>query len=135
MGVVYLAWQSLLNRTVALKMVLAGARAPQEAVARFLAEAQAIARVRHPSVVEVYAVGEHEGRPFFAMEYVGGGTLAARLGGIPLAARDAASLVEALARGVHHAHQLGVVHRDLKPSNVLLGEDGARRSPTLAWPS
>jgi WD40 repeat protein/predicted Ser/Thr protein kinase len=127
MGVVYLAWQSLLNRAVALKMVLAGARAPQEAVARFLAEAQAIARVRHPSVVEVYAVGEHEGRPFFAMEYVGGGTLAARLGGIPLAARDAASLVESLARGVHHAHQLGVVHRDLKPSNVLLGEDGSAK--------
>jgi WD40 repeat protein len=124
MGVVYQARQILLNRTVALKMVLAGAQAPAEAVARFLAEAEAIARVRHPNVVQVYAVGEQDSRPFLAMEYLGGGNLAGRLGGMPMPARDAARLVEALARGVDQAHRLDVIHRDLKPSNVLLGDDG-----------
>ncbi len=127
MGVVYQARQDLLDRTVALKMVLAGARAPKETVVRFLAEAEAIARVRHPNVVQVYAVGEQSGSVFFAMEHVGGGNLAQRLGGMPVAARDAAKLVEGLARGVHEAHRLGVVHRDLKPSNVLLGEDGGAK--------
>jgi WD40 repeat protein len=137
MAVVYKARQVALNRVVALKMVLAGGHAGEQDRARFRAEAEAIARLQHPGIVQVHDVGEHEGRPFFSLEYCPGGTLADRLGGRPLPPRDAAALVEALARAVHYAHQRGVVHRDLKPSNVLLTlsrepEASAGVAPALA---
>ncbi|MBX9579160.1 MAG: serine/threonine protein kinase, partial [Gemmataceae bacterium] len=125
MGAVYLARQRPLNRLVALKVVLAGGRATDRQRARFLAEAEAVAAVRHPGVVEVYEYGTHDGQPFFALEYCEGGSLAAKLGGKPLPAREAAALVERVARAVQAAHARGVVHRDLKPANVLLAADGA----------
>ena len=124
MGVVYKARQLRLNRIVALKMILAGDHATPEAAVRFLAEAEAVARLHHPNIVQIYDVGEHEGRPYFAMEYVAGGSLAGRLDGTPWPPRDAARLVETLARAIHEAHRLGIVHRDLKPANVLLTADG-----------
>jgi WD40 repeat protein len=120
MGVVYKARQLALNRLVALKMVLPGGEARADDLARFRAEALAVARLQHPNIVQVYEVGEYRGRPFFSMEYVDGGSLAPRVRGTPLPPRAAAALVETIARAVHHAHERGVIHRDLKPANVLL---------------
>ncbi|HZY86871.1 MAG TPA: serine/threonine-protein kinase, partial [Gemmataceae bacterium] len=125
MGVVYKARQTALKRLVALKMILAGAHAGAEQRARFRREAEAVARLQHPNIVQVYEVGEHEGLPFFSLEFVAGGSLAQRLKGRPLAPGRAAAIVEKLARAMHAAHRAGVVHRDLKPANVLLhGGDG-----------
>jgi WD40 repeat protein/tRNA A-37 threonylcarbamoyl transferase component Bud32/tetratricopeptide (TPR) repeat protein len=124
MGVVYRARQAKLNRVVALKMILAGGHASAAELARFQTEAEAIARLRHANIVQVYEVGEHEGRPFFSLEFCGGGSLKERLSGTPLPADEAAALVEALARAMQAAHGQDVIHRDLKPANVLLAEDG-----------
>ena len=124
MGVVFRARHLALNRPVALKMVLAGgyvSPAERECLRR---EAELIAALRHPHIVPLFDVGESDGRPYFTMELVEGGTLAQKLAGTPLPARPAAALVAQLADAVHAAHQLGVVHRDLKPANVLLTPDG-----------
>jgi serine/threonine protein kinase len=134
MGVVYRARQVSLNRVVALKMILAGAYAGPQARARFRAEAEAAARLQHPNIVQIYEVGEQNGRHYCAMEYVDGGSLARRLAGAPLPARLAAQLVETLARAVHHAHERGIVHRDLKPANILLAS-GGREPPDGATES
>src|SRR5262249_36614730 len=120
MGVVYKAVQLGLDRTVALKMVLTGPQTGPKDLARFRAEAAAIARLQHPNIVSVFEVGGHEGRPYFSLEYCAGGSLEKTLQGNPLPPRQAAALVDTLARAVHHAHQHGVIHRDLKPGNVLL---------------
>ncbi len=120
MGIVFKARQIDLDRIVALKVVLTGSFATPAERARFRAEALAAARLSHPNVVQVHEVGEHEGRPFFCMEYCEGGSLADRLDGTPWPARPAAELVETLARAVHAAHEAAIVHRDLKPANVLL---------------
>jgi serine/threonine protein kinase len=93
-------------------------------MARFRREAESIARLRHANIVQVYEVGEQDGELYLALEYVGGGSLAQKLAGGPLPPRQAAALVETLARAMHHAHELGIIHRDLKPSNVLLDESG-----------
>jgi tRNA A-37 threonylcarbamoyl transferase component Bud32 len=119
MGVVYKARHLALKRTVALKMLAAGHPHPVER-ARFRAEAEAVARLQHPNIVQIHEVGEAAGRPFFALEYVAGGSLAERLAGQPLPPRDAAALVGALAEAMHLAHSRNLVHRDLKPANVLL---------------
>ena len=124
MGVVYKARRLSLNRLVALKMILGGAHAGTQAEARFRAEAEVVARLQHPNIVLIYHVAEHEGRPFLEMEYVEGGNLADRLRGEPMAPREAAALVESLARAVAVAHQAGIIHRDLKPANILLAGDG-----------
>jgi len=124
MGVVYRARQILLNRPCALKMILGGAHANDEAGFRFLAEAEAIARLQHPNVVQIHHVGVADGLPFFELEYVDGGSLDRKLNGTPWPARRAAELIEALTHGVTEAHRLGIVHRDLKPGNVLLAADG-----------
>ena len=125
MGVVYKARHVDLARVVALKMILPGVYAGSAEVARFHAEAQAVARLQHPNIVQVHEVGEHEGRPFFSLEFVEGGNLAGRQAGAAQPPREAAALLETLARAVHYAHEQGIVHRDLKPANVLLGAAGA----------
>jgi WD40 repeat protein/serine/threonine protein kinase len=130
MGIVFKARRLGLNRVVALKMILAGAQAGPKELARLRAEAEAIARLQHPNIVHIHDVGEVEGRPYLSLEYVDGGNLGERLNGTPQTALDSARLVEALARAVHYAHELGVVHRDLKPSNILLqrSDVGTQRS-------
>jgi hypothetical protein len=105
-------------------MVLAGASASPQDLARFRAEAEAVAQLQHPNIVQIFDIGEQEGIPFLALEFVDGGSLAEKLSGTPLAPRKAAESVLALARAVHHAHEKGIVHRDLKPANVLLQADG-----------
>ena len=124
MGVVYKARQVKANRLVALKMILLGAQASGLVLERFRSEAEAVARLQHPRIVQIFEVGDHAGLPFFSLEFVDGGTLANKLHGKPLAPREAAQLVEALAQGIQAAHQAGVVHRDLKPANVLLTRHG-----------
>jgi serine/threonine protein kinase len=120
MGVVYKARQVQLGRLVALKMIQSGVGADAEERRRFRIEAEAVARLQHPGIVQIHSVGEHEGHPFLVLEFVAGKSLAQRLDGKPWPARDAAGLVEDLARAVHYAHERGIVHRDLKPANVLL---------------
>src|SRR5260370_5740037 len=124
MGIVYRARHLRLNRLVALKMLLAGAYATPQERARFQREAEAVARLKHPNIVQVYDVGDSGGRPYFTMEYVANGSLAHKLAGTPQPARQAAQLVATLAGAVQAAHERGIVHRDLKPANILLGEDG-----------
>ena len=124
MGVVYKAWHLRLNRPVALKMLLAGPYARPEELERFLREAEAVAGLRHPNIVQVYDVGDLDGRPYFTMEFVEGGSLAQKLAGTPQPAGQAAALVATLAEAVQVAHQSGIVHRDLKPANILLTADG-----------
>jgi WD40 repeat protein/tRNA A-37 threonylcarbamoyl transferase component Bud32 len=120
MGVVYKARQRNLNRLVALKMILSGPHAGEAERARFRAEAEMLAPLRHPHIVQVYEVGELDGHPYLSLELVEGGSLAHHLAGNPQSATRAARLIEVVARAVHFAHQHGVVHRDLKPANVLL---------------
>ncbi len=124
MGVVYKARQARLNRLVALKMILHGNQASAVELVRFRVEAQAVARLQHPNIVQVYEVGEDDGKPFLSLEFCPGGSLAQRLKGTPLPAREAAQLVQTLARAMQAAHDKNVIHRDLKPANVLLAEDG-----------
>jgi WD40 repeat protein len=124
MGVVYKARHLRLDRVVALKMILSGAHAGALELGRFRTEAEAVARLTHPGIVAIYEVGEHEGRPWFALEFVDGGSLSARCTGTPLPPAEAAVLVEKLADAMAHAHARGVVHRDLKPANVLLTRAG-----------
>jgi serine/threonine-protein kinase len=131
MGVVYKARHLALDRVVALKVMQGGGWASLSQLARFRAEAGAVARLQHPHIVQVFEVGEwHPGEgdapsPFFALEYVEGGSLAHALAHRPQPATASARLAEMLARAVHHAHERGIVHRDLKPANVLLKSRGA----------
>src|SRR5215471_3968214 len=120
MGIVYKARHLRLNRPVALKMLLLGAYAGLPERERFLREAEAVASLRHVNLVQVHDVGDHDGRPYFTMEYVEGGSLAQKLLGAPQPVRQAAALVATLAEAVQVAHQGGIVHRDLKPANILL---------------
>ena len=123
MGIVYGATQTALGRRVAIKMVLS-AHLPSDERDRFAAEAEAVAQLQHPNIVQIYEIGAVQGRPFLTLEYVGGGNLEQRFGGKPLAWRKAAQLTATLARAVGVAHRNGIVHRDLKPANVLLTADG-----------
>jgi WD40 repeat protein/serine/threonine protein kinase len=120
MGVVYKAKQVRLNRLVALKMILAGSHAGSDQLARFRAEAELLAPLQHPNIVQVYEVGELDGHPYFSLEFIDGGSLAQKLAGTPQSPRQAAQLVETLARAMHFAHLRGIVHRDLKPANILM---------------
>jgi WD40 repeat protein/serine/threonine protein kinase len=120
MGVVYLARQTKLNRPVALKMILAGAHASPQDRDRFRIEAQAAAQLQHPNIVQIYEIGEADGHPYLALEYVAGNGLDELLTGTPWPPREAAQLIEPLARAIHHAHEKGIIHRDLKPANILV---------------
>ena len=120
MGVVYKARHIGLNRIVALKMILAAEHAGREAVARFRAEAEAVAQLKHPNIIQVYDIGEQDGRPYFSMEFVEGGSLAKHIAGQPQPPKWCAEICEKLSLAMHLAHSQGIVHRDLKPANVLL---------------
>lgn len=129
MGVVYRARDLALGRMVAIKMILSGAAASPSDLQRFRTEAEAVARLRHPHIVQIYAVGEHAGCPYLVLELLEGGSLAREVAGTPLPARRAAEMLLALADAVAHAHHLGILHRDLKPANVLLADP---RTPKIA---
>jgi len=124
MGVVYRAKHLGLKREVALKMILSGAHAGADELRRFRAEAEAVARLTHPCIVQIYEIGEHEGRPFCALEYCSGGSLSGKIEKQKLTLTQIAQLMEKLARAMHVAHQRGIVHRDLKPANILLDASG-----------
>ncbi len=128
MGIVYKARELRLNRLVALKMLLSGSSATPRELDRFRREAETIARLVHPHIVQIHEIGEHEGRPYLALEFVEGDSLARRLNGTPQPARPAAELIATLARTIHAAHGLGIIHRDLKPANVLLTDS---RTPKI----
>ncbi len=124
MGIVYKARDRRLNRVVAIKTLAESALDSPSLVRRFRSEAEVVAKVRHPNIISIHAVGEERGRPYFSMEHAEGGNLAYRLSDAPMEVRQAAELVMALARGTDAAHRAGIIHRDLKPSNVLLAADG-----------
>ncbi len=130
MGVVYHAMQTRLNRPVALKMILSGAHAGAGHLARFQIEAETLAGLQHPNIVQLYEIGEHDHCPYLAMEYLEGEPLDHYLSGKPLPFDVSARLIETLARAIHCAHQRGIVHRDLKPGNVLLQGSGVRSGTT-----
>ncbi len=124
MGIVYKARQVQLNRLVALKMIRGGETASSEDLCRFLVEAEAVAQLQHPRIVQIYEVNSHRDRPYIVMELIEGGTLAASLAGKPQDTRYAAQIAEGVAAAVHFAHSRGIVHRDLKPANILLTGEG-----------
>jgi eukaryotic-like serine/threonine-protein kinase len=124
MGVVYKALQQRLNRFVAVKMIRAGSLARPEDLARFRVEAETVANLCHPNIIQIFDVGEIGGLPYVALELLEGGSLDAMLAGSPQPEVASAQLVATLARAIHVAHRAGIIHRDLKPSNVLFSADG-----------
>lgn len=124
MGIVYKAQDLKHDRFVALKMILSGRGAVILELARFRIEAEAIASLAHPNIVRIHEVGVHLGYPFFALEFVGGGSVAERIRGQQLPCHWTAQITLKLALAMQHAHERGIVHRDLKPSNVLMTPDG-----------
>jgi serine/threonine protein kinase len=120
MGVVYKAKHEKLKRVVALKMIQIDPEDDAQYLSRFQSEAEAVARLHHPNIVQIFEVGKADGSPYLALEFVMGGTLKSQLDGRPQPVRAAAQLVQLLARAIQAAHQRGIIHRDLKPANILL---------------
>jgi WD40 repeat protein len=130
MGVVYQARQINLDRLVALKMIL-GWASPED-MARFKTEAESLAHLHHPNIVQIHEIGEKDGQPYLALEFIDGGSLAKQLAGTPVESAAAAQMVETLARAIHFAHERRIVHRDLKPANVLLQSVGSNQNVALS---
>ena len=124
MGVVYRARHRGLNRLVALKMIRGGAQARSDSFARFRVEAESVARLHHPNIIQIFDINEADGLPYVVLELLEGGSLQDRLAGDPQSGRNAAELLHAIALAVEFAHQSGIIHRDLKPSNILFSADG-----------
>ena len=120
MGVIYKARQEPVDRVVALKMILSGQHASDQQIKRFYSEAQASAKLNHPSIVPIYEVGQLDGCPYFSMEFIDGDSLADKIRDRPLTSRQAAEYLQELAEAIAYAHDSGVLHRDIKPSNVLI---------------
>ena len=127
MGEVYLARDTRLGRKVALKLVHAGLMDSAEALQQFTVEARTTARFSHPHIVTIHHVGDHQGRPYLALEYLQGQDLRARAAQQPPGTRETMRVGLAVARALAEAHSHGVLHRDLKPENVVVGDDGAVR--------
>jgi tetratricopeptide (TPR) repeat protein/predicted Ser/Thr protein kinase len=127
MGVVYKARQVSLNRTVAVKMILAGQLAGPAEVQRFRGEAEAAANLNHPNIVAIHEIGQQGGQHFFSMDYVEGQNLAQFVGQKPLPPREAAKYLKTIAEAIQYAHERGILHRDLKPSNILIDQSGQPR--------
>ncbi|MGB7346259.1 MAG: protein kinase, partial [Pirellulaceae bacterium] len=124
MGVVYKARHVPLDRTVAVKMIISGEHASEDQIRRFQKEAEAAANLSHPNIVSVYEVGEHQGLPFFSLEFVDGPSLSEQLKETTMSDREAASILLPIARAIEYSHQRGILHRDLKPQNILLTPEG-----------
>ena len=124
MGVIYRAMDTRLKRSVALKMIISGAHACPATLARFRGEAEAVARLQHTNIVQIYEVGEHQGLPYLALEYVEGRSLLQSIGEKTFTPRQAAELVRTLGLAVDFAHQRGIIHRDIKPGNILITGPG-----------
>lgn len=120
MGVVYLARDERLHRMVAIKMIVTGPLASPDRVARFKAEAQAIAQLKHENIVQIHEIGDYQGYPYFVLEYLEDGSLEEWCRGKPQPCEWAARMIQALAQAMEYAHRQGIVHRDLKPANILL---------------
>jgi serine/threonine protein kinase len=125
MGVVYKARQVKADRLVALKLMLHAGHAGSKARERFSLEVQAVARLQHPNIVQLYEVGETDGLPYFTLEYVPGGALSKKIDQSLMTGREVAAMMAVMARAISYAHRNGVIHRDLKPGNVLIATDGA----------
>ncbi len=122
MGVVYLARQTSLSRFVAVKMILGKHLDSPDSVDRFRREAEAVANLKHPRIVAIHEIGQHEGQHYFSMDFIAGRNLAEMTRDHPLAARPAATYIRKVAEAVHYAHERGIIHRDLKSSNILVDE-------------
>ena len=127
MGTVYLCRDTVLGRKIALKIIRPDALGNQETRKRFLLEAQLTARLAHPHIVTLFGVGEHEGTPWVALEYLDGATLKERLSDERPGYRESLRVALAIAQALEEAHSRGVLHRDLKPNNVVLARDGRPR--------
>ena len=125
MGVVYKARHIPLDRLVAIKMIISGAHASDDQVQRFQKEAEAAAHLKHPNIVSVYEVGEHDGLPYFSLEFVDGPSMAELMSETTMSAKEAAQILLPVARAIEYSHEMGVLHRDLKPQNILITPDGA----------
>src|SRR5438067_3195286 len=123
-GVVFRARQKSLNRIVALKVISLGQWASKAHLKRFRLEAEAAARLEHPSIVPIHEVGERDGSCYFSMKFVEGGQLDEVVRRTPMSIRQAAELIAKVARTVHYAHEHGILHRDIKPGNILLDQKG-----------